>query len=82
MSRSNCMRPSRYLIEASKTPRISPTRACLRRIRSPAWAVAVNPETSVPSRSKNAPTSGPGGLAAISATRPDGSAIITRDYGS
>ena len=61
MSRSNCMRPSRYLIDASRTPRISPT-ACLRRIRSPgAWAVAVKPDTSVPSKSKKAPTRVPAG---------------------
>jgi len=35
--------------------------------RSPAWAVAVNPSTRVPSRSKNTPVAGPGGLASISA---------------
>ena len=37
----------------------------------------VNPATSVPSRSKNAPTSGPDGLATISATDP-GSLIVLR----
>ena len=41
-----------------------------RRSRSLVTAATVNPATSVPSRSKNAPIRGPAGLASISATDP------------
>ena len=41
-----------------------------RRKRSWVRMTAVKPATNVPSRSKNAPTFGPGGLARISATEP------------
>jgi hypothetical protein len=42
-----------------------------RRSRSFVWAAAVYPATSVPSRSKNAPTSGPSGPASTSAAGPE-----------
>ena len=48
-SRADSIRgPKRSRIEASITPLASPIRACLRRMRSPAWAVAVDPSTDVP----------------------------------
>ena len=48
-----------------------------RRSRSWVMMTPVNPATRVPSRSKKAPTSGPAGLASISATEP-GSRMVRR----
>ena len=51
-------------------PMNSPTDIWRRRNRSWVITTPVKPATRVPSRSKNAPTSGPCGLASISATEP------------
>src|ERR1035441_4274800 len=64
---SNARLPSRNCTASCTIVRNSTTRRSRRRSRSLVWAAAVYPATSVPSRSKNAPTSGPSGLASTSA---------------
>ena len=70
ISSSNSIRPSWWFKPAVTMLTSSPTPMSRRRKRSWVRMMAVKPATRVPSRSKNAPISGPGGLAMISATEP------------
>ena len=67
---SNWCRPSRYSSASCIMRRNSDAPTSRRRSRSLVTAATVNPATSVPSRSKNAPMCGPSGLASTSATEP------------
>ena len=62
--------PEPVLRESCIIRRNSDAPTSRRRSRSLVTAATVNPATSVPSRSKNAPTCGPSGLASTSATEP------------
>ena len=70
ISDSNSSRPSLWSRPAAIIVMSSPIPMSRLRNRSRVRMTAVKPATSVPSRSKNAPILGPGGLAITSATEP------------